>query len=448
MTELFRDAQPRAGEDLQATHTTDEHDGNAPSLIAGGTLPITESRKPLINPESLIRTTDSTAASPLAGNVESGPVGTVFGANDVSAVGTSLPSPAKPDSETGGLYAQVKGMIAGRTRLSDSVSGLIAFWAISTWFLEAFPIFPLLAITGPAHEATVVLGVLNDLCWAPTQLAGFRRADLKELGGYRTLLISEANLDNRTAALLGNLTNRHFILMEDGYPLYRAGSRAVYIGEDPAIKRIQHSVCVNVTTPPYVDPPVPGQALSGTIDSLRNRLLKYRNMNLGKVCSLEFNPCGLSLEAHAMANALGSCLVDGPQLQMELVALLRPQHQQQIADRSDSVEALVAGAALALCHQGKDEIYVKEIATEVNRLLVVRGETMQLSPEKVGHKLRKVGLFTRRLSQAGNGLTLDQATRIRLHEVARAFLGEDCIPDTENLHCQLCSQNECFRQVM
>ena len=132
----------------------------------------------------------------------------------------------------------------------------------------------------------------------------------------------------------------------------------------------------------------------------------------------------------------------------ELVALLRPQHQQQIADRSNSVEALVAGAALALCHQGKDEIYVKEIAAEVNRLLVARGETMQLSPEKVGHKLKKVGLFTRRLSPAGNGLSLDQATRIRLHEVARAYLGEDSIADTENLHCPLCSQNERFRKVM
>ena len=74
-------------------------------------------------------------------------------------------------------------MIAGRTRLPDSVSALVAFWAISTWFLEAFTVFPLLVISGPAHEAMVVLGVLNDLCWAPTLLAGFRRADLKELTG-------------------------------------------------------------------------------------------------------------------------------------------------------------------------------------------------------------------------------------------------------------------------
>ena len=231
------------------------------------------------------------------------------------------------------------------------------------------------------------------------------------------------NLDNRTAALLGNLTNRHFILIEKGDLLYCAGSRAVYIGEDPAIKRIQHSLYIDVTTPSHVDPPIPDQSRLETIDSLRNRLLKYHNRNLGKVRSLGFHPRGLSPEAHTIANALGSCVVDAPQLQSELVALLRPQHQQQIADRSDSVEAFVAGAALALCHQGKDQIYVKEIAAEVNRLLVARGETVQFSPEKVGHKLKKVGLLTCRLSPAGNGLSLDQATRIRLHEVARSLAG-------------------------
>jgi hypothetical protein len=173
-------------------------------------------------------------------------------------------------------------MIAGRTGLPDSVSALVAFWATSTWFPEAFPVFPLLAITGPAHEAMVVLGVLKDLCCAPTLLAGFRRSDLGEFRGYRTLLISEPNLDNHTAALLGNLTNRDFIIIEQGYDLHCAGSRAIYLGEDIPIKRIQHSIYIDVTTPPRVDPPIPHQSRPETIDFLRNCLLKYRNRNLGR----------------------------------------------------------------------------------------------------------------------------------------------------------------------
>jgi hypothetical protein len=452
MTDLFKDNQQRAGEDRQAIAAMAEADGKAPALFDGSsTLPTTELPTPGTS-ESPREATNGTAAPPLADNVESVPEENVVGANaqgnEICGSSTQPPSPIRPDGDPGELHTQIKRMIAGRTRLPDSVSTLVAFWAISTWFQDAFTVFPCLVISGPAHEAMVLLGILRDLCRTPTLLAGLKRGDFKELTGYRTLLISEPNLDNRTAALLGNLTNRHFLLIEQGSYLSCAGSRAIYIGEDITIKRIQHSLYIDVTTPPHVDFTIPSQSWPETIGSLRNRLVEYRDRNLSKVSSLEFNPCGLSLEAHAMANALGSCIVDAPQLQAELVALLRPQNQQQIADRSDSVEALVAGAALALCHQDKDEIYVKEITSEVNRLLVARGETMQLTPEKAGHKLKKVGLFTRRLSQAGNGLTLDQATRIRIHEVARAFLGEDFLPETENLHCQLCLQTKGFRKVM
>jgi hypothetical protein len=370
MTDLYQDNQQRAGEDRQAIAAMDEADGNARDLLAGSSTLLTTESSTLATPESLRRPTNGTTAFPLVDKVESVPVGDVVGAsvegNEVCASGTPPPSPTKPDSEAGELHAQIKRMIAGRTRLPDSVSALVAFWAISTWFQEAFAIFPCLVISGPAHEAMVILGVLHDLCRTPTLLAGFKRADLKDLNGYRTLLISEPNLDNRTAALLGNLTNRHFMLVEQGSYLYCTGSRAIYIGEDPAIKKIQHALYIDVTTPHHADPPVPGQSLPEMIEPLRNRLLEYRNRNLGKVRSLEFNPRGLSLEAHAMANALGSCIVESPQLQAQLVALLRPQAQQQIADRSDGDEALVVGAALALYHQDKGEVFVKEIAVEAS----------------------------------------------------------------------------------
>jgi hypothetical protein len=452
MSELVQNQVLTGEEGVRVTAALDGAACHAPALCASSSTPQnTDSSDEVETRWSLRGVTIGTPASP-ADRVESPPAEDANETNaqryEVCTPDTPAPLPLKPDSETGALHTQIKRMIAGRTRLPDSVSALVAFWAISTWFQEALTIFPCLVITGAAHEAMTLLGVLRDLCRTPTLLAGFKRADLKDLNGYRTLLISEPNLDNRTAGLLGNLTNRDFLLVEQGSYLYCAGSRAVYIGEDPEFKRIQHSLCIDVTTSPHVDPTIPSQSWPETIGSLRNRLVEYRDRNLGRVRSLGFHPRGLSSEAHAIANALGSCAVDAPQLQLELVSLLRPQNQQQIADRSSRVEALVAGAALALCHLGKEEIYVKEIAAEVNRLLVARGETMQLTPERVGHKLKKVGLFTRRLSQAGNGLTLDQATRSRVHEVARAYMGEDSMPDTENLHCQQCSQNERYRKVM
>jgi hypothetical protein len=71
---------------------------------------------------------------------------------------------------------------------------------------------------------------------------------------------------------------------------------------------------------------------------------------------LELNPHGLS---RVIANALGSCIVDAPQLESQLVALLKPQARQQFADRSDSDEALVVAAAL--CLQGKAQYMLRRL---------------------------------------------------------------------------------------
>jgi hypothetical protein len=348
-----------------------------------------------------------------------------------------VPLSESPNSKSVGrqLCSWIKRSIVDQTGLPEDTCSLISFWALSTWFPEAFTVFPCLVLTGPAYEAIVVLRTLKDLCYAPMLMAAFRSSDLKVVSfNFRTLLISQPNMNNQTAALLGNLTNRDFMIVEQGHYHYSAGSRAVYVGEDPAIKRIQHALYINVAASSSVVPPTRPDWVKYLPCHLRN----YRDKHLDQVRRLEFSPSGLSLEAHAIANALGSCIVDAPELQSELVALLRPHDRQQAADRSDSLEALVAGAALTLCHKEKDQIFVKEIAAEVNRVLEDRGETLRLSPEKVGHKLKQIGLLTRRLSQAGNGLLLDGATKARVHEVAAAFRMEDPMADSANLHCSLC----------
>jgi hypothetical protein len=303
-------------------------------------------------------------------------------------------------------------------------------------------------LTGPAHQAVRVLRTLNDLCYAPALMAAFRSSDLKVVNfNFRTLLISQPNMNDQTAALLGNLTNRDFMMVEEGYYRYSAGSRSVYVGENPTIKKIQNAIYINVAAPSCAVPPTRPEWVA----NLPGQLSLYRDKHLEQVCRLEFSPSGLSLEAHAIANALGSCIIDAPELQSELVALLKPHDRQQAADRSDSLEALVAGATLTLCHMGQEQIFVKEIAAEVNRILEDRGETLRLSPEKVGHRLKKIGLLTRTLSQAGNGLLLDGATKVRVHEVAAAYRMEDSIAESENLHCPLCHKNETVmedREVM
>jgi len=114
--------------------------------------------------------------------------------------------------------------------------------------------------------------------------------------------------------------------------------------------------------------------------------------------------------------------VDAPELRPKLVTLLKTQDQQRLAEMSDTSEAIVLEATRALSRDGREQAYARKIAVEVNRRLEARGETARLSPEKVGHRLKKLGLRTRPLSQTGNGLTFDKATVARIYELAAMYM--------------------------
>jgi len=55
---------------------------------------------------------------------------------DTESAGKSLPSSPMGNITAGELYAGVCGIVAEQTHLSESVSALITFWAISTWFQD------------------------------------------------------------------------------------------------------------------------------------------------------------------------------------------------------------------------------------------------------------------------------------------------------------------------
>jgi hypothetical protein len=109
---------------------------------------------------------------------------------------------------------------------------------------------------------------------------------------------------------------------------------------------------------------------------------------------------------------------------------------------SNSIEAIVLEATRTLSRDGREQAYAKEIAAEANRLMEARGETARLNPEKVGHRLKKLGLRTRSLSKIGNGLTFDKATLARIHQLAAMYMMEDRTAETENLHGSHTSAND------
>jgi hypothetical protein len=175
---------------------------------------------------------------------------------------------------------------------------------------------------------------------------------------------------------------------------------------------------------------------------LQNRLLSHRLKSLVKVYKSEFDACELTSDTRAIANALGACVVDSPKLQSELIMLLTPVESQRQADRSTSLEAVTLEATLNSAHAGKAQVLVGEVTNEVNRIVEARGEWLHYRAETIGHRLKRIGLSTRRLSKAGRGLVMDLATKTRAHELAAVYGGVGLDQEENNLHCSLCIENK------
>ena len=361
-----------------------------------------------------------------------------------------VPTMREAYGTTGNLFARIKQTIGEQTHLSDKDSALLTFWALSTWFQDVLPLAPGLAVSGWAHEGEVVLRTLRAFCYHPILIAGMTSATLNDIDWDRkpTLLISEPALSKRMAALLGTSTCRGYLARRkvDGFlncALDLYSSKAIYLGEDPPLESmLQHYLHINASLSPGVESLRAVPLSEKVTQSFQNQLLDFRIACARRVFKSEFNASGLPPEISAIANALGQCVFNAPDLQDELVSLLKPAAQQQIAERLDDLGTLVAGAALSLCHQGKEQVLVGEIAAEVNRMQEDRGEKSHYSPEKVGHRMKKEGLFSRRLSAAGNGFVLDHPTQVLLHKVAATYGCVGLTDSEKNLHCLLCEQNK------
>jgi len=251
------------------------------------------------------------------------------------------------------------------------------------------------------------------------------------------------------ATLMGSSTGRGYLacIKTDGCPTSPPPDyfcpKAIFVGEDLLAKSVlQNYLHISASRAPEVESQHAAPLSAETRQSIQNQLLGYRLENLPAVVQSDFTVSGLTSELNAIGTALGRCIVDAPDLRAQLVSLLGPYSEHQLAERRDSLGMLAVGAALSLCHQGKVQFLVGEITSEINRILKDRGERLQYSPEKVGHKLKKAGLLSRRLGAAGNGFVLDHATQILIHELAASYCCVGLADDRENLHCPLCEQTK------
>jgi hypothetical protein len=351
-----------------------------------------------------------------------------------------VPTALEPYGTTGEFFSLIRMKIAEQTFLSSRATAMLTYWVLSTWFSECLSLAPCLVITGSPREGDLVLKALRPFCRHPFLMTGVTSATLKTIDWdlRPTLLISEANLTKRVGALLDCSTTMGYMIGRANEYQDYFGPKAIYVGDD-LHSAPRFSVHINASATSDTGGPYPRRLTDAVIRSFQNRLVQYRLNNMVRVHNSDFDATTLSSDTRDIANVLGACIVDAPALQTELVSLLAPRAQLISGDRAGSLEALAVEAALSLCHQAKTQVLVREIADEANRIYGIRGEKLQVSAEKLGHKLKKVGLYTRRLGASGNGLLFDRPTQILVHDLAAAYLGHR--EDVQDTHCSLCHES-------
>jgi hypothetical protein len=343
---------------------------------------------------------------------------------EIVAAPVEEPLPPPRMATAAELLTWIQRCLVAETHLTEDAATLVAFWVISTWFQEALAVLPCLVLTGPAPDAIDVLLVLRNVCREAMLVSGFQRSHLGGLNKSWTNLISEPNLNKRTAALLGDLTYRNFFAVAGDFPIRRFRATAIYAGDIPGKYQILNALRVHLP-PSNAARPAPPAWLQKMKNRLPIHLDQYRTRNLDHVFHWEYAFEDLSSQTTALANALGRCMVGGSWPLKRLLKLLRAQDHQRVSEMSDSTEAIVFEAARALSRDGRDLAYSGEIAAEANRLLKARGETVRLSAEKAGHRLKTLGLGTRPLSQKGHGLKFDKATVAAIQQLATVYGMED-----------------------
>ena len=114
----------------------------------------------------------------------------------------------------------------------------------------------------------------------------------------------------------------------------------------------------------------------------------------------------------------------------------------QRVDRATGVNGLVLRAVLFHCHQEEPRKFVREIAATANRFYAEDGESLRVSSETVGHALKYLGLYSRRLGNAGRGLIFDKATQAHAHRLSHAHDVLTSEPSCEHCHELQPSQSE------
>lgn len=334
-----------------------------------------------------------------------------------------LPTGVQQFGTTRALFDDIFALLRKQVMLPRKDCSLLAYWSIATWFTEYLNFVPSVVISGPAPTADVLLRTLVAVCRRPLLLGELSPTILRKLPIYPvqpTLLVREPLLNRHMSALLNASNQPGYVFLSGKSFQQLYCPKCIYVGEFfKDATAATNSVHINLSgTELQPDRSLPTKA---EIASFQNRLFSYRLVNHCEVGSTAYSFSEFRPEMNAVAGELGAAIVGDDELRQGIIQALRDRDEQARVDRSTGVDGLVVRAVLSHCHQRDQQKFVREIAAATNRLYAEDGESLKVSPETVGHVLKRLGLYSHRLGNAGRGLVFDKATQSHAHRLGQEY---------------------------
>ena len=344
---------------------------------------------------------------------------------------------------TAQLFDEIRDFLAQHPGLTTDAVLKLTYFAFAILFPECAEIWPFASVfaTDPVGS-TLLLRLLACVCVAPLQIGELTLNAILTLPPKprpALLLVDQLAPNKELERALRIMSRPGGCILRKGKFYAVCVPTLVCTGEPLRDRWILDQALQIVLTP--IRGPLPkldAKSLDESARQLRGKLVRYRESSFANVRDAHFDVPQFASPTREIACTLGNSIVDDPVLQRCLPMILEPQDQDVRIRRTDSIEAVVAEAALFLSHEGaRRQARIGEIATIANGILKGRGENIILDPRAVGHHLRALGLFSERLGRAGRGIRFTNEVRRRIHALAQAY---DVRTAMDNSSCEFCAE--------
>jgi hypothetical protein len=329
------------------------------------------------------------------------------------------------------LLSEIDDVLCTYLDLDTSHRKLVGYFALCTWLADLQLVAPYLWIVGPfSGGKSSLVGLLSAICRRSVVAGEMSAAALYTLNTSLrpTLLLDEfepaADAQSRSLQRLlrnGSRQGQWIFRGPRAYDVFGPKAIASRQGaRDAALASRGPVVAMRPTGRelPVLDPDV----LEGIADRLQPKLLTFRLENYARVKPVVLASSCLTPRMRDIARALALPLFGDPELERDLLEIIKAHDAQAMVDRHGEPEWIVMTALLRIIHRrgaGSALLTVNKLTSAVEFQLAQAGESYHLKPRKVGEILRSLGFPTQGLGCLGRGLRISKNLVRSIHITAK-----------------------------